>query len=285
MEFRPCIDIHNGKVKQIVGGSLADQGNQAKENYVSEYDAKYYANLYHSLGISGGHVILLNAKDSEFYEATKAQALAALSEWPGGLQVGGGITPDNAKEFLDAGASYVVVTSYLIEDKKISFNRLKKLAEAVGKEHLVLDLSCIRGEKPGEYFVVTNRWQDVTDSRMTPELLKQLSEYCDEFLIHAVDVEGKGQGIDGELVKLLGEYEGCPVTYAGGVHNEEDLHLIKTLGKNKVNVTIGSALDLFGGKLVFEEVLQYIREQKIQKKNQSWIGSFSNHLTNIANSK
>ena len=259
MEFRPCIDIHNGKVKQIVGGSLADKGNQAEENFVSEYDAPYYARLYKRMGIKGGHVILLNAKDSEYYEATKAQALAALSEWPGGLQVGGGINPDNAGEFLAAGASHVVVTSYLIEDKKISFDRLRKLAEAVGKEHLVLDMSCIRGSNPGEYYVVANRWQDVTDSKMTVELLEKLSEYCDEFLIHAVDVEGKGQGIDTKLVQILGEYEGRPVTYAGGVHSEEDLRLIKEYGNNRVNVTIGSALDLFGGRLVFEEVLDYIR--------------------------
>lgn len=258
MEFRPCIDIHNGKVKQIVGGSLADKGNQAKENYVSEYDAAHYAKLYRSLGLTGGHVILLNARDSEYYEATKQQAIKALNEWPGGLQVGGGITPENAKEFLEAGASHVVVTSYLFENKEISFSRLEKLAQTVGKEHLVLDMSCIKGENPGEYRVVANRWQDVTDSRMTPQLLERLSAYCDEFLIHAVDVEGKGKGIDGELVKILGEYEGLPITYAGGVHDEEDLCLIKTLGKNKVNVTIGSALDLFGGKLVFEEVLEYI---------------------------
>lgn len=258
MEFRPCIDIHNGKVKQIVGGSLADKGNYATENFVSEYDAKYYANLYHRLGISGGHVILLNSKDSEFYEATRAQAMEAVSEWRGGLQVGGGITPDNAKEFLDAGASHVIVTSYIIEDKQISFERLKKLTQAVGKEHLVLDLSCIRGKNPGEYFVVAGRWQDVTDSRMTPQLLEELSVYCDEFLIHAVDVEGKGGGIDAGLVKMLGAYEGRTVTYAGGVHSKEDLHLIKTLGNNRINVTIGSALNIFGGNLVLEEVLEYI---------------------------
>ena len=258
MEFRPCIDIHNGKVKQIVGGSLADRGNQATENYVSEYSAKHYAKLYRDLGISGGHVILLNAKDSEFYEATKQQAIEALSEWPGGLQVGGGITPENAKEFLKAGASHVVVTSYLFEEREISYARLEEMVQAVGKEHLVLDMSCIKGERDGEYLVVANRWQSVTNSRMTPELLKRLSAYCDEFLIHAVDVEGKGKGIDKELIKILGEYEGIPVTYAGGVHNKDDLCMIKNLGKDRVNVTIGSALDIFGGQMVFEEVLEFI---------------------------
>lgn len=259
MEFRPCIDIHNGKVKQIVGGSLADRGNLAKENYVSEYDAAYYAGLYRKLGLPGGHVILLNARESEFYEATKQQALQALKAWPQGLQAGGGITLENAAEFLDAGASHVVVTSYLFEDGEISYTRLHKLVQEVGKEHLVLDMSCALDRTSGAYLVVSNRWQNVTKSRLTPALLTELSAYCDEFLIHAVDVEGKGSGIDSELVKILGEYQGVPVTYAGGVHNREDLHLIKTLGKNRVNVTIGSALDLFGGPLAFEEVLQLIR--------------------------
>ena len=261
MEFRPCIDIHNGKVKQIVGGSLADQGNLAKENYVSEYGADHYARLYQELGLSGGHVILLNAKDSEYYEATKRQALQALQAWPQGLQVGGGITPDNAAEFLDAGASHVVVTSYLFEEGELSLARIQKLVQEVGKEHLVLDMSCVRDADTGEYLVVSNRWQNVTTSRMTPQLLKELSAYCDEFLIHAVDVEGKGSGIDQDLVRILGEYEGVPITYAGGVHSMEDLQLIKTLGKNHVNVTIGSALDLFGGEMVFEEVLNLIRNQ------------------------
>ncbi len=259
MEFRPCIDIHNGKVKQIVGGSLADKGNLAKENYVSEYGADYYAGLYRELGLTGGHVILLNARESEFYEATKRQALQALRAWPRGLQAGGGITSENAAEFLDAGASHVVVTSYLFEEGEISLTRLQKLVQEIGKEHLVLDMSCIRGTEPGEYLVVSNRWQSVTKNRMTTAFLEELSGYCDEFLIHAVDVEGKGGGIDEELVKILGEYDGLPITYAGGIHSREDLSLIKTLGKNKINVTIGSALDLFGGQMVFEDVLQIIR--------------------------
>ncbi len=254
MEFRPCIDIHNGKVKQIVGGSLTDEGNQAKENFVAEQDAAFYAGLYRDAGIKGGHIILLNAADSEYYKATKEQALLALQAYPGGLQVGGGITPDNAAEFLEAGASHVIVTSYVFKDGKIHYDRLDKLVEAVGKERLVLDVSC---KKVGDsYLVVTDRWQKVTEEIVNPELLERLSGYCDEFLIHAVDVEGKAKGIEAELVAALGAWDKCPVTYAGGVHSYEDLQLIKELGKNRIHFTIGSALDLFGGELKWEDVKQ-----------------------------
>lgn len=257
MEFRPCIDIHNGKVKQIVGGSLRDKGNQAKENFVSEMDGAFYAQLYRKENIKGGHIILLNPVTSEHYEATKAQAMSALSNYPDGLQVGGGITAENANEFIKAGASHVIVTSYVFKDGKINYDNLNKLVQAVGKEHLVLDLSCRQRE--GSYFIVTDRWQKYTDETITTELLDELSEYCDEFLVHAVDVEGKASGIETELVSLLGEWEKIPVTYAGGVHSFDDLRLVKELGRDKINVTIGSALDLFGGNMKFEEVLSYCR--------------------------
>lgn len=253
MEFRPCIDIHNGKVKQIVGGSLKDKNNQALENFVSEQDASFYAKLYRDAGIKGGHIILLNPVDSEYYEATKTQALAALKAYPGGLQVGGGIMPENAGEYLEAGASHVIVTSYVFKDGRIHFERLQKMVEAVGKEHLVLDVSC---RKCGEdYMVVTDRWQKVTEEKLDCALLDRLSAYCDEFLIHAVDVEGKADGIEKELVTVLGQWGKLPITYAGGVHSYEDLQLIKELGNDHLNVTVGSALDLFGGKLKWEEVL------------------------------
>lgn len=257
MEFRPCIDIHNGKVKQIVGGSLRDKGNQAKENFVSEMDGAFYAQLYRKENIKGGHIILLNPVTSEHYEATKAQAMSALSNYPDGLQVGGGITAENANEFIKAGASHVIVTSYVFKDGKINYDNLNKLVQAVGKEHLVLDLSCRQRE--GSYFIVTDRWQKYTDETITTELLDELSEYCDEFLVHAVDVEGKASGIETELVSLLGEWGKIPVTYAGGVHSFDDLRLVKELGRDKINVTIGSALDLFGGNMKFEEVLSYCR--------------------------
>lgn len=252
MEFRPCIDIHNGKVKQIVGGSLKDAGNQAVDNFVSERDADYYAALYRDAGIRGGHIILLNPVGSEYYEATKRQALLALSTYPGGMQVGGGITPENAADFLEAGASHVIVTSYVFKDGRIHFERLKKLAETVGREHLVLDVSCRR--RGDEYIVVTDRWQKETEQKLDEKLLETLSGYCDEFLIHAVDVEGKANGIETNLVSSLGGWQGIPITYAGGVHSYEDIRLLKELGQKRLNVTVGSALDLFGGKLEWRKI-------------------------------
>lgn len=257
MEFRPCIDIHNGKVKQIVGGSLQDMGNIVRENFVSEQDAAFFAKLYRQEGIKGGHIILLNPKESEFYKKTKEQAFHALREYPGGLQLGGGITPDNAEEFLEAGASHVIVTSYVFREGKIRYDRLEKLCRSVGRERLVLDLSC-RNTEQG-YMVVTDRWQKMTSEQVNEELLERLSGYCDEFLVHAVDVEGKSQGIEMELVKLLGQWNGLPVTYAGGVHSYEDILLLKELGKGRLNVTIGSALDLFGGVLEWRRVLELCR--------------------------
>ena len=252
MRFRPCIDIHNGRVKQIVGGSLTDAGDRAKENFVSEMDAAWYADLYRSHGLTGGHVILLNAKDSPYYEQTKAQALSALREWPGGLMIGGGISADNAGEFLDAGASHVIVTSWVFRDGRIRYDRIRTLRETVGKEHLVLDLSCRK--RDGKYFVVTDRWQKFTEEEVTADLLSRLQDSCDEFLIHAVDVEGKAKGIEEALVELLADACGIPATYAGGVGSYEDVRKLRDLGKGKVDVTIGSALDLFGGPLEFRKV-------------------------------
>ena len=255
MEFRPCIDIHNGKVKQIVGSSLSDEKDSAAENFVSETDASYYAKLYQSHGLKGGHVILLNAAGSEFFEATRQQALSALAAYPKGLQIGGGVNAENAREYIEKGASHVIVTSYVFYNGKIDQERLKALAEAVGREHVVLDLSCRKYEEG--YVVMTDRWQKKTDTLLDRKLLEELSGYCDEFLIHAVDVEGKAQGIEAELVRLLGTFEKCPVTYAGGVHSMEDLELLRELGNGRVNVTIGSALDLFGGSLEFDRVVSF----------------------------
>lgn len=255
MEFRPCIDIHNGKVKQIVGGSLKDAGNRATENFVSAQDAAFFANLYKNAGLRGGHIILLNAADSEFYEKTKEQALLALKAYPGGLQVGGGITPENADAFLDAGASHVIVTSYVFQNGQICFDRLEKLKHRVGKERLVLDLSC-KKTKAG-YRVATDRWQKLSREAVDEALLERLSDSCDEFLIHAVDVEGRAEGIEKELAAFLGSWGKKPMTYAGGVHSYEDLRLLRNLGKDNLNVTIGSALSLFGGSLEWEKVLDF----------------------------
>ncbi len=254
MEFRPCIDIHNGKVKQIVGGSLRDEGDTARENFVSGQDAAFFADLYRQEGLKGGHIILLNHADSEFYEATKAQALGALRAYPGGLQLGGGITPDNAEEFLDAGASHVIVTSYVFREGKIHYDRLERLCGKVGRERLVLDLSCRKTEDG--YMVVTDRWQKLTSEQVNGELLERLSDYCGEFLIHAVDVEGRSRGIETGLVRLLSGWDGLTMTYAGGVHSYSDLELLRELGNNRLNVTIGSALDLFGGPMEWRRVLE-----------------------------
>ena len=254
MNFKPCIDIHNGKVKQIVGGSLLDTGNQAEENFVSQQDASFYAELYKNNKIKGGHIILLNSADSKYYESDLKQAQLALQSYPGGLQIGGGITADNAKSFLDMGASHVLVTSYVFKDGKINFDNLNAIVNEVGKDRLVLDLSCRK--KDGEYYIVTDRWQKFTEVKVTESTLDLLANYCDEFMIHAVDVEGKASGIDQELVAMLGKWSGIPITYAGGVGSFEDIDLIKKLGQNKIDVTVGSALDLFGGNMKFEEVLE-----------------------------
>ena len=252
MKFRPCIDIHNGKVKQIVGGSLKDQGDYAVTNFASEYGADFYAQKYKSDGIRGGHIILLNAKTSEYYEATKEQALLALRTYPGGLQIGGGITADNAKEYIEAGASHVIVTSYVFQDGEVNWENLKNLCKAVGKEHIVIDLSCRK--KDGAYYVVTNRWQTFTNVKVTHEILHQFAEYCDEFLVHGVDVEGKSSGVELELVSLLANWNEIPITYAGGIGSMEDLDEFRKVSTGKLDFTIGSALDLFGGSISYEIV-------------------------------
>ena len=255
MKFRPCIDIHNGKVKQIVGGSLLDKGNQAVDNYVSEQDASFYGSLYRDSQLRGGHIIILNPAGSQYYDEDVRQAQLALQAFPNGLQIGGGITADNAKLFLKKGATHVIVTSYVFQDGEIQMERLHKLAEVVGKEHIVLDLSCRKRE--GKYYIVTDRWQKFTNVIVNHDILNKLSGFCDEFLIHAVDVEGKASGVELELVKMLGKWGKIPVTYAGGVGSYADLEQLKKLGQGCVDVTIGSALDLFGGKLKYEEVLKY----------------------------
>ena len=259
MEFRPCIDIHNGKVKQIVGGSLKDAGDRARENFVSEQDAAFFAGFYRERGIRGGHVILLNHEGSEYYEATSKQAFHALEAYPGGLQVGGGICEKNAEEYLKAGASHVIVTSWVFREGRIDWDRLRRLEQTVGREHLVLDLSCRKRDE--KYYIVTDRWQKFTDVSLSPSVLDELASHCAEFLIHAVDVEGKSRGIEKELVCMLGEWNGIPVTYAGGVGSYEDLDLLKKLGRGHLNVTIGSALDLFGGPLNFEQVVKSIARE------------------------
>lgn len=236
--FRPCIDLHEGKVKQIVGGSLAPELGKLKTNFVSTRSAAWYAELYKKDRLRGGHVIMLG-------KGNEAEARSALRAYPAGLQVGGGITVENARHWLESGASHVIVTSWIFHAGQIDWHRLKELAARIGPQRLVLDLSCrLRNE---EYWVVTDRWQTFTNCSVSRQNLQQLSEFCAEFLVHAVDVEGLCRGIDTELVTKLGEWSPLPVTYAGGANALSDLETVTRLGRGHVDLTIGSALDIFGG--------------------------------------
>ncbi|WP_086481113.1 phosphoribosylformimino-5-aminoimidazole carboxamide ribotide isomerase [Oceanospirillum sanctuarii] len=250
-QFRPCIDLHQGQVKQIVGGSLNDEG--ADTNFVSEYSSRYYAELYRKHQLNGGHVIALGPGNQE-------AALEALSAWPGGLQFGGGVNADNAASYLDAGASHVIVTSYLFEDGQFSWERLEAVKAVTGKERLILDLSC-RKTASG-WNIATDRWQTVTELAVNAQTLEELSGHCAEFLIHAADVEGLQGGIDEDLVRLLGQSCPIPVTYAGGARSLEDLKRVHELSDGKVDLTIGSALDIFGGSgVTLEECIQWNNQQ------------------------
>ncbi len=235
--FRPCIDLHEGKVKQIVGGTLTSEV-PPETNFVSKRPARYYAELYRQDDLRGGHVILLGPGN----ELAGREALAA---WPGGLQLGGGVTDITARSWLDAGASHVIVTSWVFREGRIDWDRLSALVKAIGRDRLVLDLSC--RVRAGRYFVVTDRWQKFTDYEVTAENLRCLSESCAEFLVHAVDVEGQCRGIDRELVRRLARAATIPVTYAGGARSLEDLAEVSNLSDGRVDLTIGSALDIFGG--------------------------------------
>lgn len=244
MKFRPCIDLHEGKVKQIVGGSLNDSG--AKENFVSNFEADYYAQLYKKNNLTGGHIIALGQGNQEQIEK-------ALKAYPFGMQVGGGINASNAKTYIDLGASHVIVTSYIFNNGQLYLDHLEEMVACVGKEKLVLDLSCRK--KQDTYYVVTNRWQQFTDFEISKENIQFLQSYCDEFLIHAVDVEGLQSGIDHELLELLSRWVTIPCTYAGGISTFEDIQRIFDKGHGKIDYTIGSALDIFGGPLSFEKVI------------------------------
>ena len=263
MKLRPCIDIHNGRVKQIVGGTLSDQGDTAKENYVSDREAAWFASLFKADDLPGGHVILLNSRTSPYYEATRQQALAALETYPGGLMIGGGITDESAAAYLEAGASHVIVTSFVFKDGKINRENLTKLNRAVGKDRLVLDLSCrwrdLGREEGGAYYIMTDRWQVYTDTPLTAALLEELSGECDEFLIHGIDAEGKSTGPGEDLIRLLDSVRGFPITYAGGIAGFEDLDRIRRMTGGMMDVTIGSALSIYGGPLDYREVVEYCR--------------------------
>ncbi len=257
-KFRPCIDLHDGKVKQIVGSSLSDSGTGLKTNFETDRSSAWFAELYKRDGIKGGHVIMLG-------KGNESAAKDALSAYPGGLQVGGGINAQNALEYIQAGASHVIVTSWIFPEGQLDRTRLDELVKTVGKEHLILDLSCKRtgfvDGKP-QWKIATNRWQTIIDIEITKETLEDLAKSCDEFLIHAADVEGKQQGMDDELIKFLAENSPIPVTYAGGAKSLEDLEHCKEISNGKIDLTIGSALDLFGGKGVkYDDCVKFNKAQ------------------------
>jgi phosphoribosylformimino-5-aminoimidazole carboxamide ribotide isomerase len=249
--FRPCIDLHEGQVKQIVGGTLSDAGGGLRTNFVSDRSPAWFAELYQRDGLTGGHVIKLGPGNDD-------AARAALAAWPGGLQIGGGITAENAADWLDAGASHVIVTSWVFRDGHIDRQRLAELVAAIGRQRLVLDLSC--RVRDGRYLVVTDRWQKFTDTALSAGSLADLARYCDEFLVHAVDVEGLCRGIDLNLVEKLAEWSPLPTTYAGGASSLHDLEQVEAIGRGRIHLTIGSALDIFGGTGVrYEEAVAFNR--------------------------
>jgi len=248
MKFRPCIDLHQGKVKQIVGGTLTDDNSRVLTNFEAEHSPAYYAELYRRDKLTGGHVIMLGPGNRE-------AAREALAAYPGGLQVGGGIDCANAREWLDVGAAQLILTSYIFADGELKQKRLDEIFKVTGRDKLVLDLSCRL--KDGKYYIVTDRWQKFTNCEVNANTLKRLAGYCTEFLIHAVDVEGRQAGIDENLIAIIAAYSPIPAVYAGGIRSLEDIEIIHSKGNGKIDFTVGSALDIFGGKLKYSDVVKY----------------------------
>jgi len=252
--FRPCIDLRQGKVVQIVGGTLTDAGEGTHTNFESDRSPAWFADLYRRDALTGGHVIALGG-------GNEAAAREALAAWPGGLQYGGGVSADNAESWLQAGASHVIVTSWVFREGRLDSDRLEELIRRIGRDRLVLDLSCRK--RDGRYWVVTDRWQKFTNLVVDAETCQQLATSCAEFLVHAVDVEGLCRGIDGELVQNLSQWSPIPATYAGGAKSLEDLQSVASLSGGRIDLTIGSALDIFGGNGVrYEDCVAFNRSQK-----------------------
>ena len=253
MQFRPCIDLHDGKVKQIVGSTLTDRKQDVVENFVSSYPPSYYAQLFKRDALLGGHVIMLGKGNED-------AAKEALAAYPGGLQIGGGITAENASYYIECGASHVIVTSYIFHNGRFDLERLEKLVAAVGKDRIVIDLSCRK--KDGKWFVMTDRWTTWSEFEVNAQSIRMLETYCAEFLIHAVDVEGKKGGMELDLIKDLMSWTSIPTTYAGGVRGMEDLQLFNSITNGSLHITIGSALSIFGGDLQYDEVINYFQKGK-----------------------
>jgi len=254
MKFRPCIDIHGGRVKQIVGSTLSDRnGDSLRTNFTSDQPPSYFADMYRRDNLTGGHIIMLGPGNEE-------AALDALAAWPGGMQIGGGITADNAAYWLDNGAAAVIVTSYVFKDGMVHEQRLRELADLVGRDRLVVDLSCRL--RDGRYYVVTDRWQKFTEVEVGRQSLAFFAGFCSEFLIHAADVEGKCEGVARDLLSDLADWASIPTTYAGGVRDLDDLRLVRELGRDKLDVTVGSALDIFGGSgMTYREAVEFCRDK------------------------
>jgi len=256
--FRPCIDLHEGKVKQIVGGTLESEAGHLRTNFVTDRPAAWFAQLYKRDGLNGGHVVRLGPGND-------TQARSALEAYPGGLHLGGGVTLENARGWLEAGASHVIVTSWIFHAGQVDWERLKSLVKEIGRERLVLDLSCRR--RGDQYFVVTDHWQKFTEVLVNGENLNKLAKWCAEFLIHAVDVEGLCHGIDQDLVRQLGKCSPIACTYAGGASSLADLELVTALGQGRVDLTIGSALDIFGGTGVrYADAVEFNRKRLASSK-------------------
>lgn len=251
MQFRPCIDLHAGVVKQIVGSTLNQKHTAVVENFIATEDSTYYANLFKQDQLVGGHVIMLGSGNED-------AAIRALAAYPNGLQVGGGITAENAKKFIDAGASHIIVTSYIFHDGELDLAKLEALVEAIGKEHIVIDLSCRK--KDGKWYVMTDKWVKWSSFEVNAESIQLIEQYCDELLIHAVDVEGKKGGMQLDLIEDLADWTSVPTTYAGGVRSMDDLLLFEKIGKRKLHITIGSALSIFGGDLSYHDVVHYCKK-------------------------
>lgn len=255
MRFRPCIDLHNGQVKQIVGGTLRDAApHDVVTNFIAPNPPAYYADLYRRDGLEGGHVIMLGPGNDD-------AARAALAAYPGGLQIGGGMNTHNAPAWLEAGAAKIIVTSYVFQNGQVCWDRLKEMQAAADSDRLVLDLSCRR--RGDRYYIVTDRWQNFTDVEVERGNLDRLAAACSEFLIHAVDVEGKQQGIEETLVRMLSGWHGIPITYAGGIRSMDDISLVSQLSGGGMDFTVGSSLDIFGGRgLRYDDLVAFDRTQR-----------------------
>ncbi len=249
MNFRPCIDVFKGKVVQLIGTSLF--GGEEKtivKHFESEYSPAYYAELFKQDNLKGGHILSLGSGNNDV-------VIEALKAFNGGMKYGGSVTPENAHVYLDAGATHVIVNSYVFDNGEINLPNLKSLVKSIGKDKLVLDMSCRK--KNGDYYIVTNLWEKFTNVILDQKSLQDISKYCDEIIVHGVDSEGRKQGLESDLVRILAQHTPIKTVYAGGISSIADLTMIKALGNEKIDPCIGTALSIYGGNLSYYEVLEW----------------------------